>query len=177
MLASETFNGSPGPDWQRRRLGSLAEIVPAVDAVLADMAPHGYSRKELFAARLALEEAICNAIKHGHRHDPSKTAEIRWRVLPDHTLFEVEDEGSGFDLDLVRDATAGENIERPSGRGLLLIRHFAAWVRHNRQGNCITFCICANQTPRETMVLPIGRWQAPESLLPEIASAQDGANP
>jgi len=117
------------------------------------MAQLGYPPKDLFGTRLALEEAICNAIKHGHRSDSTRVGWVRWRFHLDQIVFEVEDQGPGFDPSGILDATAEENLERPSGRGLLLIRHFAAWVRHNRKGNCITFCICPSEplsTPRGT---------------------------
>jgi anti-sigma regulatory factor (Ser/Thr protein kinase) len=63
----------------------------------------------------------------------------------DQIVFEVEDQGPGFDPVRIPDATAYENLQRPSGRGLLLIRHFAAWVSHNRKGNGIAFCICPSE--------------------------------
>lgn len=132
--------------WELLRLSSINQMATAIESVLSAMLACDYSPKDIFAARLSLEEAICNAIKHGHRHDPTKVLEVRYAIRSDHVLVEVEDEGAGFDPSRVPDATAPANVERPRGRGLLLIRHYAAWVRHNRQGNCITFCIC-NSVP------------------------------
>ena len=73
--------------------------------------------------------------------NPTKIVEIRYCIRADKVLVEVEDQGAGFDPALVPDATASLNWERPSGRGLLLMRYYASWVRHNREGNCVTFCI------------------------------------
>jgi serine/threonine-protein kinase RsbW len=127
--------------WYVQRLSTVDEIRAVIEAVRQRMAVIGYSPKQLASAWLALEEGVCNAIKHGHGHDPAKIVEVRFGVRSDHVLFEVEDEGPGFDPAQVPDPTAPENLERTSGRGLLLIRHYTAWMRYNRRGNCLTFCI------------------------------------
>ena len=119
-----------------------------IEAVVTVMAERGYPPKDIFGTRLALEEAICNAIKHGHQTDPTKVVEVRYVIRADHFLVAVEDQGPGFDPLQVRDATTPENLERPCGRGLLLMRHYAAWVRHNPEGNCVTFCICPSEPLR-----------------------------
>lgn len=128
-------------DCHVRCVSSVQEMAVVIDAVVAVMAELGYPPKDIFGAWLSLEEAICNAIKHGHQADPTKVVEIRYCIRGDHFLVEVQDQGAGFDLSQVRDATAPENLERPCGRGLRLMRHYAAWVRHNGEGNCVTFCI------------------------------------
>jgi serine/threonine-protein kinase RsbW len=132
-------------DWHLNCLSSVYEMAPVIETALTAMTNLGYPPKDIFGARLALEEAICNAIKHGHQHDPTKVVEVRYCIRADHFLLEVEDQGPGFDPALVPDATVPENLERPCGRGLLLMRHYATWVRHNREGNCVTLCICPSE--------------------------------
>ena len=132
-------------DWQVNCFSSVEEMAVVIEAVATVMADLGYSPKDIFGTRLALEEAVCNAIKHGHQHDPTKVVEVRHCIGADYFLLEVEDQGEGFDPSEVPDATAPENLERPCGRGLLLMHHYAAWVRYNRKGNCVTFCICPSE--------------------------------
>jgi serine/threonine-protein kinase RsbW len=136
-------------DWHVKCLSSIQEMSQVIEAVVAAMTGLEYLPKDIFGTRLALEEAICNAIKHGHQHDPTKVVEVRYFIRADHLLLEVEDQGPGFDPSQVPDATAAENLQRPCGRGLLLMRHYAAWVRHNRTGNCVTFCIRSSEPPLE----------------------------
>jgi serine/threonine-protein kinase RsbW len=50
-------------------------------------------------------------------------------------MLAVEDQGPGFDPGSVPDPTLEENLERGSGRGLLLIRAYMASVRYNASGN------------------------------------------
>jgi len=140
-------NGDLQNDWHIARLSTTVEMAAVIGVVLDGMTKLEYPVKALFGARLALEEAIVNSIKHGHQYDPAKVVEVRYRIGPEFILVEVRDQGPGFDPAQVPDPTARENLERAGGRGLLLIRHYATWVRFNEQGNGITFCFCPTRTP------------------------------
>jgi serine/threonine-protein kinase RsbW len=88
--------------------------------------------------RLGLEEALVNAVRHGNRGDPRKRVRVRYRVAPQEVWAEVEDEGPGFDPGAVPDPTGPERLERPGGRGLLLMRHYLSSVSYNERGNAVT---------------------------------------
>ena len=107
------------------------EVLNAVEQVLLD-------RASRFAVRLALEEAVSNASRHGNSGDPKKKLELRYRVKPGEIVIEVEDEGRGFDPGVVPDPTAEENLEIPSGRGLMLMRAYMSEVSFNEEGNRVT---------------------------------------
>jgi serine/threonine-protein kinase RsbW len=104
------------------------------------MAAADYPDEDVFGMHLALEEALFNAVKHGNRGDPEKRVRLRYRVTARRVLAEVEDEGTGFKLEQVPDPTAAENLDRPGGRGLLLMRSFMTWVRYNERGNWVSLC-------------------------------------
>jgi serine/threonine-protein kinase RsbW len=95
------------------------------------------SPHEVFSIKLALEEALINAIKHGNQMDRAKKVRVLYRVSPYHFEVEVKDEGSGFDPSDVPDPTAVENLERPCGRGLMLMRHYMTEVAYTSTGNCV----------------------------------------
>jgi len=126
--------------WLRLQVRSLAEVSRPVDTLVALMEAEKYSAREIFGMRLALEEAIVNAIKHGHGGDETRLVRIGFHVTSEETLAWVEDQGPGFDPTAVPDPLALENLERPSGRGLLLMDAYLTWVRHNERGNMITLC-------------------------------------
>ena len=129
------------PDgWHGAQLSVTKEVIPLIDSFAATMSTLGHAEKDVFGLRLALEEALINAIKHGHRYDPSKQVAVRYCIQADCVLVEVEDQGAGFDPGAVPDPTNPENWERPSGRGLFLMRTYTSWVRHNRRGNCVRLC-------------------------------------
>jgi anti-sigma regulatory factor (Ser/Thr protein kinase) len=52
--------------------------------------------------------------------------------------IQIRDEGRGFNHRAVPDPTDPENLERPTGRGLWLIRHYMHEVRFNAKGNAVT---------------------------------------
>jgi serine/threonine-protein kinase RsbW len=144
--SSARAGGSPPPgeqrstSWHRAGLSRLDEVVPTAEAVVAAMAAAGYAETDLFAMRLGLEEAIVNGLKHGNRGDPARRVSVRYRVGPEQALVEVEDQGPGFNPGDVPDPLAPENLERPSGRGLLLMRAYLTWVRYSDRGNAVTLC-------------------------------------
>ena len=64
------------------------------------------------------------APRGGNRSDPSKKATLY--ISSDGSALEivVEDEGEGFRLDDLADPTSADNLLKPSGRGILIIRSF-----------------------------------------------------
>lgn len=111
----------------------------AIRAVLAELTTHGYSEASKFAVRLALEEGLANAFAHGHRGLPEgATVTLEYRVGPADLEMHVEDRGPGFDPSSVPDPTLDENLELPSGRGLMLIRAYMTRVVFNPTGNRVS---------------------------------------
>jgi serine/threonine-protein kinase RsbW len=105
------------------------------ETILRLVEDHGYSPDVCFAIRLALEEALINAIKHGNRFDPHKQIRIWAEVSDRRTAITIEDEGEGFHPDALADPTADENLEKPSGRGIMLMRAYMDQVTFNDRGN------------------------------------------
>jgi serine/threonine-protein kinase RsbW len=95
------------------------------------------SDQEVFSVRLALEEALVNAIKHGNEMDRSKKVYVSYRFSGDRLEVRITDEGKGFDPSDVPDPTAIENLERPCGRGLMLMKHYMTEVEYNDSGNSV----------------------------------------
>ena len=95
----------------------------------------GYDEAAAFAVRLALEEAVANAFRHGNQGDIAKTISIHYTVAEEHVLISVRDQGSGFDPDSVPDPTLDSNLEIPSGRGIMLMRAYMTHVEIVPPGN------------------------------------------
>jgi serine/threonine-protein kinase RsbW len=104
-----------------------------------------FEDREIFSIKLALEEALVNAIKHGNQMDPSKKVHIQFNVNRERIDIRIVDEGNGFDLEDVPDPMAPENLERPCGRGLLLMRHYMTEVTFHAPGNRLTMSKVRNQ--------------------------------
>ena len=108
------------------------------ERIVGLMEQHQYSMRDIFAMRLSLEEAITNAIKHGNAGDRSKQVRVLADVGDVKMRVEVEDEGEGFEPEDVPDPTAAEYIERPCGRGLMLMRAYLNFVEYSNGGRKIT---------------------------------------
>jgi len=96
-----------------------------------------FAEADIFAIKMAVEEALVNAIKHGNQMNPAKSVSIAYQIRPERFDVRITDEGPGFDPCDVPDPTAPENLERPCGRGLLLIRHYMSEVTFSDRGNTI----------------------------------------
>jgi len=96
-----------------------------------------FEEHEAFAIKMAVEEALVNAIKHGNQMDPDKSVRVVYSLGPERFDVRITDEGPGFNPDDVPDPTAPENLERPCGRGLLLIRYYMTDVTFQDDGRTI----------------------------------------
>ena len=105
-----------------------------------------FAEHEAFAVKMAVEEALVNAIKHGNQMDPDKTVRVRYALGPERFDVRITDEGPGFDPTDVPDPTLPENIERFCGRGLLLIRNFMSAVEYQGKGNVVVMSKLRNGT-------------------------------
>jgi serine/threonine-protein kinase RsbW len=93
-----------------------------------------YDDQSVFAIKLALEEAMINAIKHGNKMDPGKKVRAQARITPLRVVITVEDQGTGFIRNGVPDPTAEENLCKCSGRGILLMESYMNSVKYTKQG-------------------------------------------
>ncbi|KPK65803.1 MAG: hypothetical protein AMK73_01940 [Planctomycetes bacterium SM23_32] len=114
------------------------ELAHAESAILPVLENKGYGERAIFAVKLALEEAVINAIKHGNQLDDTKRVTISFSVDDERAVVSVEDEGEGFRLEDVPDPTDEDYLMATSGRGLALINAYMDEVRFNDRGNQIT---------------------------------------
>ncbi len=116
----------------------LDEVSRVEKLVLAAVEAFGYTASDRFAIKLALEEALANAIKHGNRSDPEKHVTLEFCVDQQKALITVCDEGKGFDLGSVPDPTLMENLDKPYGRGVMLMNAYMNEVHFSPEGNRVT---------------------------------------
>ena len=104
--------------------------------VMEQVVLHNFEPDSVFAIRLSLEEALVNAIKHGNRADPKLKVHIEAQITSERAEILIEDEGPGFNRSRIPDPTTHPNLNRPSGRGILLIEAYmtsAKWERGGRR--------------------------------------------
>jgi len=152
-----------------------AELVPAiVDGLHRAAVARGlFDEETAVRVDIALHEAFLNAIHHGNleldsrlrlnddlsyyrlaerrrRLEPyrSRRLHVRVRFSPHQASYVIRDEGPGFEPASLPDPTDPSRTFQPSGRGLLLIRHYMDEVIHNVSGNEITLIKRQQVNPR-----------------------------
>ena len=113
---------------------TLQDIPKLVEEILEKLESLGLYQEIPMDVRLAVEEALTNAVKHGNKLQPDKNVSIKVEALPDRLQIEIADEGEGFDHVKVPSPTDPENIWKTSGRGVFLIRHFMDEVEYFEDG-------------------------------------------
>lgn len=107
------------------------------EQIIALLEEREYSMRDVFGMRLALEEAIVNAIKHGNQYDPGKVVTVECDVNSERVIVVVQDQGNGFDLSSVPDPTDEINLDKPSGRGIMLMNSFLTSVSYHDEGRMV----------------------------------------
>jgi serine/threonine-protein kinase RsbW len=94
----------------------------------------GFDPDTQFGIKLALEEAVINAIKHGNKLSKKKRVKVEWTITPEAAEIIIEDEGPGFERTRVPDPTRDGNLEKLTGRGILLIEAYMSDVEWSKGG-------------------------------------------
>ncbi len=86
---------------------------------------------------IAVTEAVNNAIKHGNKNDKSKNVDLSLMLEETQIRFEIRDFGDGFDYQNLPDPTAPENLEKPGGRGIFLMKNLSDEVSFKEDGKVV----------------------------------------
>lgn len=117
----------------------LREINLPKQTILSELDRHQYSEESIFGIKLALEEALTNAVKHGNRSDPDKKVIVRYAVTSDRMVVIVRDEGGGFLPENVPDCLSPDRLPVPNGRGILLMKAYMDEVCYRDKGREVYF--------------------------------------
>ena len=128
------------PTWSHhvRVTSHLASVPPLLSLLLDRLRDFGWLNDDIFGIHLAVEEALVNAIRHGNRQRTEKRVDVSLRITVDSVWIQITDEGPGFNPTAVPDPRQDEHLTVPSGRGVLLMRHYMTRVEFNSTGNQVT---------------------------------------
>lgn len=125
----------------------LRAIERAVDLVVRRCQTcESHARRFRLNFRVALAEALANAVLYGNGSDPAKRVRVDVAVCSERVTARVTDQGAGFDPSCVGDPTTPENLLKPGGRGLFLMRQLLDEVRFNERGNSVTLVLHLHET-------------------------------
>lgn len=93
---------------------------------------------------IAVTEAVNNAIKHGNSSTSSKNVYLSLMLNENLLKFTIQDEGTGFNYHNLPDPTAPENLEKPGGRGIFLMKHLSDQVEFKEGGKVVELSFYMN---------------------------------
>ncbi len=130
------------PDLVLELPNDLRAIPEAVDHVVRCCSTcEELARRLRLNFRVSLTEALSNAMLYGNGSDPSKRVKVEVLVTDTQITARVIDQGDGFDPQVVPDPTTPENLTRPGGRGIFLMRELMDEVQFNEAGNAVTLVL------------------------------------
>lgn len=117
------------------------------ERIVSQIQQAGSTKRDEFSIRLALEEALTNAMLHGNQMDPDKKVFVKSTIDDSMVTIEIEDQGDGFSPAELPDPTTTENLGRATGRGVLLIKSFMDSAEYSRKGNRLVMTKTLGQEP------------------------------
>ncbi len=103
---------------------TLESVDTAEEIVLKAAQELGFGEDVRFQIGLAVRESVVNAVVHGNCYNENKKVRLSVSAASGRLTVTVADQGKGFDLSMLPDPLAEENLLNQSGRGILLIRSF-----------------------------------------------------
>lgn len=123
---------------QTIEISSRPESINIIEKLIDDMRSEHDIHEDAFGNILvAVTEAVNNAIQHGNKYDPNKKVKVTYEKEEETMSFIISDQGSGFDYYNLPDPTAPENIEKPTGRGVFLMKHLADQIIFSDNGKTV----------------------------------------
>lgn len=129
----------------RIQIPSLSENIRMIESFIDNSREKFNLNEDIYGnIMIAVTEAVNNAIKHGNKNESSKNVSISLSLEESLIKFKIEDEGKGFDYNNLPDPTAPENIEKPGGRGIFLMKHLSDEVEFKEGGRIVELCFYIN---------------------------------
>ena len=117
---------------------SVAENIYIVENLIDEICETLNVNEEYYGNILiSLTEAVNNAMAHGNKLDSQKKVLVTVKTDETSIHFTISDEGPGFDYDNLPDPTAPENIEKPNGRGVFLMKNLADGCNFEENGRIV----------------------------------------
>lgn len=122
-------------------LNNITEVESLIDKVCDDL---GLNEDYYGNILIAVTEAVNNAIVHGNKNEEGKQVVVEVDHEGTNLTFNVIDNGEGFDFENLPDPTAPENIEKPDGRGIFLMKNLSDDVNFDLNGSKVSITFAVN---------------------------------
>lgn len=121
------------------QIPSLAENIRIVESFI-DNAKERFSLDDDIYGNImiAVTESVNNAIIHGNHGESKKNVSLMLKVDENILKFTITDQGKGFDFNQLPDPTSPENLDKPGGRGIFLMKNLCDEVQFTDEGRGVT---------------------------------------
>lgn len=127
------------------QIPSIIENIRMIESFIDNAKERFHLDEDLYGnIMIAVTEAVNNAIKHGNAGNSSKNVFLSLTLNDNLLKFVVKDEGPGFDHNQLPDPTAPENLEKPGGRGIFLMKHLSDEVEFRENGKTVELSFYMN---------------------------------
>lgn len=114
---------------------SLPENIRIVESFIDNAKERFHLDDDIYGnIMIAVTEAVNNAILHGNHEDRTKNVLLHLALMEKNLQFTVQDQGTGFDYHHLPDPTSPENLSKPGGRGIFLMRNLCDEVKFHDSG-------------------------------------------
>jgi len=114
------------------KLDNISEVETLIDNVCEELKLNEDHYGNIL---IAVTEAVNNAIIHGNKYSEQKKVKVDVVKQDNMVRFTVIDQGDGFDFNNLPDPTAPENLEKPDGRGIFLMKNLSDEVVFESNGS------------------------------------------
>jgi len=116
---------------------SITEVESLIDVACTDLS----LSEELYGnVLIAVTEGVNNAIIHGNKLDAKLSVHVGVLNNESWVCFSIKDQGKGFDPNSVPDPTEPQNLLKPNGRGIFLMRNLSDEVTFEDNGSLVNVC-------------------------------------
>ena len=84
----------------------------------------GFVSEDVYWVGLSIREAVTNAILHGNKSKAGIPVILNFKHIEDRLIVTVTDQGNGVDESQLPDPRNPENLFKPGGRGIFLVKSF-----------------------------------------------------
>jgi serine/threonine-protein kinase RsbW len=127
------------------QIPSIIENIRMIESFIDNAKERFHLDEDLYGnIMIAVTEAVNNAIKHGNGGNSSKNVFLSLTLNENLLKFIIKDEGSGFDHIELPDPTSPENLEKPGGRGIFLMKHLSDEVEFRENGKTVELSFYMN---------------------------------
>lgn len=127
------------------QIPSIVENIRMIESFIDNAKERFHLDEDLYGnIMIAVTEAVNNAIKHGNAGNSSKNVFLSLTLNENLLKFVVKDEGTGFDHNELPDPTSPENLEKPGGRGIFLMKHLSDEVEFRENGKTVELSFYMN---------------------------------